>query len=266
MKIGLHSIGILALGLCFACGGPEKKQAPASEAPVASTEETTTAFFEMRTYYCHPGKLDDLLTRFEDHTMALFEKHGMVNLGYWVPVEGDGNTLVYLLGYPDKASRDASWEAFMNDPVWQSVWADSKKDGPVVDSLENRFLSYTDYSPKWQTGDFGPRLFSLRTYYTHPGKLEALHARFRDHTLDIFENNGMTNVGYFNLDPSEAGADATLMYFITFPDTAARRSSWEAFGQDPAWKQAYEASTREGPLVDSITAQLLVATDFSPLK
>ena len=154
----------------------------------------------------------------------------------------------------------------MNDPVWQKVWADSKADGPVVDSLTSTYLTYTDYSPILQPMDSGPRLFSLRTYFTNEGKLDDLHARFRDHTLEIFENNGMTNVAYFNLDQGQEGAENTLMYFISFPDTTARKQSWEAFGQDPAWKQAYENSVREGPLVDSITAQLLVATEFSPLK
>ena len=224
------------------------------------------AFFELRTYYCAPGKLPDLLRRFNDHTMELFEKHGMVNLGYWVPIENSENKLIYLMGYPDRAARDASWEGFMNDPVWQKVWADSKADGPVVDSLTSTYLTYTDYSPILQPMDSGPRLFSLRTYFTNEGKLDDLHARFRDHTLEIFENNGMTNVAYFNLDQGVEGASNTLMYFISFPDTTARKQSWEAFGQDPAWKQAYENSVREGPLVDSITAQLLVATEFSPLK
>lgn len=263
----MKNICTLILGLVFvSCGGPEKKDKPGSGQEVAATEAEAPEFFELRTYYCNPGKLEDLLTRFEDHTMSLFEKHGMVNLGYWVPLENPENKLVYLMGYPSRTARDTSWEAFMNDPVWQKVWEDSKSDGPIVDSVSNRFLRYTDYSPVWEIGAYGPRIFALRTYYTHPGKLGELHARFRDHTLDIFENNGMTNIAYFTPDTADAGADHTLMYFISFPDTAARKQSWASFGEDPAWKAAYEASVQNGPLVDSITAQLLVPTRFSPLQ
>lgn len=262
----MKRVYILLLALTLSCGGPQKKEATAPEAETVTSIVEAPEFFELRTYYCNPGKLDNLLTRFEDHTMVLFEKHGMVNMGYWVPIENTENTLVYLMGYPSKAARDASWDAFMDDPVWQKVWEDSKANGPIVDSVANRFLTYTDYSPQLKTGDFGPRVFSLRTYYTNEGKLQALHSRFRDHTLGIFENNGMTNIAYFSLDADHEGSDKTLMYFITFPDTTARKASWKAFSEDPAWVEAYENSIKDGPLVDSITAQLMVPTDFSPLK
>ena len=53
--------------------------------------------YELRVYYCHPGKLDDLVKRFTDHTAALFEKHGMTNVGYWLPVENTENALYYAL-------------------------------------------------------------------------------------------------------------------------------------------------------------------------
>lgn len=258
---------ILVFGLAWmACKGPIKENAAVMGAVDDLLPSDTLTCLEIRTYYCHTGKLEDLLTRFEDHTMSLFEKHGMVNLGYWVPLENPENKLVYLMGYPSRTARDTSWEAFMNDPVWQKAWEDSRANGPIVDSVSNRFLRYTDYSPVWEIRAYGPRIFALRTYYTHPGKLGELHARFRDHTLDIFENNGMTNIAYFTPDTPDAGADHTLMYFISFPDTAARKQSWASFGEDPAWKAAYEASVRNGPLVDSITAQLLVPTRFSPLQ
>ena len=71
---------------------------------------------------------------------------------------------------------------------------------------------------------------------------------------------------YLDLDSTEAGADHILTYLVTFPDTAARTASWKQFGDDPAWKAAYEASIRDGRLVDSITDELLQATDFSPVK
>ncbi|MEQ8469762.1 MAG: NIPSNAP family protein [Marinoscillum sp.] len=224
-------------------------------------------FFELRTYYCHPDKLDDLLTRFDDHTMKLFEKHGMINIGYWVPVDNSDNKLVYLMGYPSLEERNKSWEAFMNDPEWNRIWEDSKADGPVVDSLVSQFLHYTDYSPKLKVAEGGQtRVFSHRTYYTNPGKLNDLHARFSNHTIDLFEKHGITNIAYFGMDSSHVEADHVLTYFITFPDTTARSASWSSFGNDPEWQEVYQKSIEAGRLVESITDELLIATPFSPLK
>src|SRR6476469_2737431 len=74
-----------------------------------------TRVFEMRTYYANPGKLDALNARFRDHTVKLFEKHGITNIGYWVPVENTENKLIYVLAYPSREAREASWKDFNND-------------------------------------------------------------------------------------------------------------------------------------------------------
>ena len=263
----MKNLILLGLLVLLASCGQEKKSdaATASEADIA-VAVPDTAFFEIRTYYCHPDKLDDLLARFRNHTMALFEKHGMANLGYWVPQDNAENKLVYLMGYPDRASRDASWKAFGDDPEWKQVWEASRSDGPIVDSVVNRFYTYTDYSPEIKPEDLGPRIFSLRTYYTHPGRLSALHQRFADHTLELFTRNGMTNIAYLNLEAADPDADHVLTYLITFPDTAARTASWNAFRADPDWLAAREASEADGPIVESITDELLLPVDFSPLK
>jgi hypothetical protein len=106
--------------------------------------------FEMRTYTASPGKIQALHSRFRDHTCKLFEKHGMTNLGYWQQISGDNaeNTLVYILAYPTKEARDASWKAFQADEEWKKVKADSEKDGtPLAAKVVSIFLSPTDYSP-----------------------------------------------------------------------------------------------------------------------
>ena len=76
--------------------------------------------FEMRTYYTHEGKLPDLLARFKNHTVKLFEKHGMTNIGYWVPLDEpkSKNTLVYILAYPSRDAAKKAWDAFRVDPEW----------------------------------------------------------------------------------------------------------------------------------------------------
>lgn len=116
---------------------------------VHAAEPNPTRLFEMRTYVAAEGKLEALNSRFRDHTNRLFEKHGIEIIGYWTPVEGEEakNTLIYILAHPDRASRDKSWKAFMNDPEWKKAHAESEKDGKLVAKVESKFLAPTDYSP-----------------------------------------------------------------------------------------------------------------------
>jgi hypothetical protein len=105
--------------------------------------------FEMRTYITNEGKMPELHKRFREHTNKLFEKHGMTLVGYWTPVEGDNaaDTLVYILAYPDRESREKSWKAFMADPDWQAAYKASHANGPLVKKVISQFLTPTDYSP-----------------------------------------------------------------------------------------------------------------------
>jgi len=107
--------------------------------------------FEMRTYYAAPGKLEDLQARFRNHTVKLFEKHGMTNIGYWVPVDEktgqpSGNTLVYILAYPSLEARTKSWEGFRTDAAWTAARNESEKNGKLVEKVDSVFLKATDYS------------------------------------------------------------------------------------------------------------------------
>jgi hypothetical protein len=107
--------------------------------------------FEMRTYYAAPGKLEDLQARFRNHTVKLFEKHGMTNVGYWVPVDQktgqpSGNTLVYILAYPSLEAHQKSWDGFRADPDWNTVRNESEKNGKLVEKVDSVFLKATDYS------------------------------------------------------------------------------------------------------------------------
>src|SRR5262245_47636754 len=85
--------------------------------------------YEIRIYYAAPAKLEALQARFRDHTMKLFEKHGMVNIGYWVPLENTDNKLIYILAYPNREAREKSWKGFMADPDWQKAYKASEVDG-----------------------------------------------------------------------------------------------------------------------------------------
>ena len=101
--------------------------------------------FELRTYTTHPGKLDDLLARFRNHTTKLFEKHGMTNIGYWVPSE-QPNTLVYVLAYPSRDAATKAWDAFRKDPDWVTARTASEAKGPIVERVQSVFMGPTDFS------------------------------------------------------------------------------------------------------------------------
>jgi hypothetical protein len=103
---------------------------------------------ELRIYTAHTGKMPALLARFRDHTCRLFEKHGIVNVGYWLnAIGGRNDELWYILGFEDLGHRERAWAAFVADPDWQQARADSEKDGPLVHHLENRILTPTNFSP-----------------------------------------------------------------------------------------------------------------------
>ena len=121
---------------------------PTAAAPAASPAAANRVF-ELRTYTSPAGKLPDLHTRFREHTMQLFERHGMTNVGYWTPRDSarSQSTLVYLLAYPSRAARDTSWAAFSRDPEWKQVSTASEANGKIVAKVESVFLDPTDFSP-----------------------------------------------------------------------------------------------------------------------
>lgn len=224
--------------------------------------------FELRSYVAHEGKMKALHQRFNDHTLALFEKHGMTNLVYWVPQDNEGNLLVYLLGYPSQEARADSWKAFRKDESWKAAYEASTQQGKLVESVDSIFLELTDYSPSVLTlkAD-SSRLYEMRRYTTNSGKLKKLDARFRDHTMELFKKHGMTNLPYFHLAEGQAGQDTTLLYFLSFENEESRDVSFKAFSKDPDWAAARDASQAEGgPILikKGVASTLLKKTHYSP--
>ncbi|MEX2579640.1 MAG: NIPSNAP family protein [Verrucomicrobiales bacterium] len=235
--------------------------------PVSGADEP--AFFELRTYHAHEGKLDELHARFRDHTLALFEKHGMTNVAYWVPPENEDQVLIYLLGYLDREAREEAWQTFRDDPEWKEVFRKSTAEGKLVEKVDSVFLTLTDYSPPLPGPTPGePRLFEMRRYTANPGKLDDLDARFRDHTIKLFEKHDIANLPYFHLAENEKKSDATLLYFLAHESKDARDAAFKAFSEDPVWTAARQASEENGKLLveGGVESTLLEPTDYSPLK
>ncbi|MEP6673212.1 MAG: NIPSNAP family protein, partial [Chthoniobacter sp.] len=228
-----------------------------------------TRVFEMRTYHAAPGKLDDLNARFRNHTVALFEKHGITNIGYWTPIENPDNLLIYVLAYPGREARETAWKEFAADEDWKKAKTESEVNGKLVTKVDQQFLSATDFSPaiKPSTGS-GARVFELRTYTTTPNNLPLLHARFRDHTIALFTKHGMTNLFYWKLLPDQANAENTLVYLLAHASVDAAKAFFDAFRADPDWIAAKKASEDKGggslTIPDGVKSVFLKATDYSP--
>ncbi len=105
--------------------------------------------FEIRTYHTFPGRLDALHKRFRDHTRRVFEKHGMTNVGYWVPQDepAHSDTLIYIISHASREQAKVNWAEFSADPEWKKISDDSQKDGKIVEKVESVFVDSTDYSP-----------------------------------------------------------------------------------------------------------------------
>jgi hypothetical protein len=124
--------------VCFATGlaiGEEKK--------------VNTRVYELRTYTTLPGRLPALNKRFAEHTMKLFEKHGMKNEMYWIPTDAErkDNTLIYIVSHDSQEAAEKSWKDFIADPEWHAARDASEKDGKIVAKVERVFMTMTDYSP-----------------------------------------------------------------------------------------------------------------------
>lgn len=136
----VSAVGLVAVALAAGVAGAEPQ----------SSASTDARCFELRTYTAAPGKLEALNARFRNHTVKLFEKHGMQVVGFWVPTDaeaGAGEKLIYVLAHKSRAAADASWKAFRADPEWVAVKAASETEGSLVTKVDSVFLASTDYSP-----------------------------------------------------------------------------------------------------------------------
>ncbi len=132
--------GLMVFGLGFVVGNIAQLKSVA--------EAQSNRIFELRTYTANPGRLDALNSRFRDHTIRIFEKHGMTNIGYWTPQDAplSENTLIYVLAHDSRNAAEASWKAFGGDPEWQRVAEESQRDGRIVEKVDRVWMDATDYS------------------------------------------------------------------------------------------------------------------------
>lgn len=272
--------------MAFSClAGAALAQAPAGN-----------SLYELRSYVAEPGRQAEVLKLIATDGVAYMKKHNIALVGAWTPLDAKDERVFTLLSYKDKASCDAAWGALMNDAGWKDALAKTAVDGKrPVKSFERIFLTLNDYSQAVDAKQVGNRVFELRTYVASKGNLAALNARFRNHTLKLFEKHGMTNIAYWSVLDGEkltaaklleavspiggaagdfdAGLPATgnsLVYFITHASKEAAGESFKKFGGDEAWTKARKDSEAAagGSLTakDGVKSLFLKPTDFSPIK
>ena len=115
----------------------------------AAHHESHDRVFELRIYYPHPGKIDDLLTRFRDHTCGIFERLGIENIGYWVESEvadGEEPKLYYVIAHESRDAASAAWGKFRDDEEWKSAYAKSIENGRLVQKVDSIFMNPADFS------------------------------------------------------------------------------------------------------------------------
>lgn len=223
--------------------------------------------YELRIYTCEPGRLDALHKRFREHTVKLFEKHGMTNVAYWTPTDEprSKDTLIYVLRHKSREAAKASWDAFRADPEWAQVREASEQDGKILAKApEAWYMTATDYSPN-ESPAAKDKVYELRVYTAPDGKLEALHERFRKHTDKLFAEHGMKSWGYWAPDDEPASKNL-LIYVLEHDSRDAAKKSWPAFLDDPRWKEAHAESERDGKLVSKIEATHMQVTDYTPAE
>ncbi len=240
-----------------------------------ATQAADSSVYELRIYTTNEGKLPDLLKRFREHSCKLFEKHGITNIGYWVPVgaeNGSENTLIYIISHKSREAAKESWKTFQADPEWQVARKASESGGKILARApESIFMDATDYSPAVKLGPgASPRVFELRTYKTPDGKLDALHKRFKSQTMAIFTKHGMTHIAYWTPTDADKGAGTTLIYILAHPSKEAGLKAFDEFRADPDWLEAKAASEKNGPLTlpepNGVRSLYMQAVDFSPIK
>jgi len=111
--------------------------------------QSSKVVYELRIYHAAPGKLAELLARFRDHTVKLFDRHGIKSVAYWTPIDEPqkNNTLIYILQHPSREEAAANWKSFQDDPEWKSVKEKSELNGKLTEQIDSTFLVLTNFSP-----------------------------------------------------------------------------------------------------------------------
>jgi len=235
-------------------------------APAQAQAQSSKKVYELRTYTANPGKLSELVRFFKEATEPAFARHGMKSIGYWIPTDAPDhdNTFIYILEHPSRDEATKNWDAFRKDEAWLAARKTFEANGALAGKIASVFMEQLDIPGAAKTRST-PGAFELRTYTSHPGKLDNVIARFKDHTNTIFNRLNMPVVAYWR--PTDApDHDNTLIYIIAHPSKDAGVANWGKFRTDPEWVKAQKESEAAGPIVQKAVGVYMEPTAFSALK
>jgi hypothetical protein len=264
---------------------------------ISLAQSNAKPLYELRSYVSEPGRQGDVLKLISEGGVPYMAKHKIQLVGAWVPTEASDERVITLVSHKDKAGSDAAWAAFQGDEGWKEVLQKSTVDGKKpVKSFDRVFLTENDYSLPLEVKNVGGRVFELRTYVTTPGNLAGLNARFRNHTVKLFEKHGMNNLIYWSVlegekttctklldalsapgQPQAEMADDlpatgnSLVYFLTHASQDAAKKSFDTFRKDADWDKARKESEAAAggkslTVNGGVRSLFLKPADFSPIK
>ncbi len=211
----------------------------------------------MTNYVALPGQLEKMIQHFQAKSHDLLEDSGVENIGYWVPVDNPHREVIHFRSFTDLDAKDLADQ--VSQPKIES--AEGKRfSSEILDKSFHYLLSPLDFSKPFSEDRVRGSILEMRTYFASKGNLEALQARFRDHTLALFEKHGMTNLGYYEYAPEQEGGENVLLYFLAHKDIETAKKSWNAFKEDPAWQTAKAVSEEKAG--GSLTAEGGVTSTF----
>ncbi len=228
--------------------------------------------YELRRYDVAPGKLPALLDRFGNFTVHKWKQFGFRLIGFWTPMLGEkSNQVVYIWGwesYEERTQKNAVWRV---DPERAKVWAETEKDGPLVNRVYNQLMEPTTYSQLDKGEAYGPDastrapyFFELREYQAMPQKINNVTDRFGGFTCEAFKKHGFRQVGYWQ--NRMGGNDHQLIYMLAWESMNERVAKFDAFAKDPDRARVFGESEKNGPIVQQVTTTILRPTAFSPMK
>lgn len=232
-----------------------------------------SACYELIDWQSSPMALNELHQHLREIALPNFARYGIETLGCWVPAqENVGNEIRFILRSPNRDARETAWRAIKADTEWNGIFGPGgKASGLLAGQARSMLMGLTDYSPGFEPKAIRrDRIFEFRTYVAAPSSLARLNARFRDHTMRLFERHGMKNIAYWNRLADQEGSDTTLFYLLSHRDRLAAQTSFDSFMADPDWRAALAASQVNGSLVAppplGVQSSFYEATDYSPVR
>jgi uncharacterized protein YkuJ len=244
----------------------------------AFSAEKENRVFEIRIVTAAPGKFNALNQRFKNHVVKTYEKHGATTIGYFVPVDSKVEKVVYILAFKTIDDRNDCMTKMAKDEDWKKTLAESEKNGTLVKDVKYSIVIANDFSPIVKTtAEVSKSVFELRVYKATKGNLPALHDRFRDHTVKLFEKHGMTNLGYWTVadmptwPANPYSREDNLVYMLAHDSVDAAKKSFDAFRVDPMWVKAKAESEKKagGSLTtdkDGVVSEFFKPAEYSPKK